>query len=390
MYMDENKLLIDDLRNSTCCDQSRINSLQIKFWFELEKIVQSPLSKLVVLKSFLSSISDCISTLISLVRLSKSKYQYKSIPNAIVLLQCQREYVTALFSDPNINSIEFCFQYVSSIKKSWKGSNSTLKIKHGQNNFKYGFKYQGFLDRLVVTPLTDKCYLAISNSLKKAYIPTTFSQYGLFFAQETFKGLACEFGNDSIFYHCSLVTSIEILFNTMKASVGSGIWFSYVAVETMSTEHFSKLLISMNEVHNCINAGDDNVEIDNSVINIADNHNFSLIFNAKKSATQLSYFPASMRLLFRPIRISLPNRRIVLNVILLSYGYHNYSKLSIKCDEFIEYLVTHRIFKENFVMTRLILSVRKVGENLPVHQDSYKQVNDDVQSLDIVNIIQDM
>jgi hypothetical protein len=389
--MDENSLLVDDLRNSTCCDQSRITSLQIRFWLELEKIVESPLNKLGVLKSFLSSISDSISNLISMVRLSKSTYQSKSIPNALVLLQSQREFVTVLFSDPNINSIEFSFQYTAAIKKKWKANNSTLSIKHGENHFKYGFKYQGFLDRLVVTPLTDKCYLSISNALKKSYIPTTFSQYGLSFAQETFKGLASEFGNDIIFYPCSLITSIEVLFNSIKASVGSGVWLSYVGVESMCNEYFSKLLTSMNEVHNCINAGDENVKIDNSFINITDNHNFSLIFNSRKSSTQLSYFPASMRLLFRPIQISLPDRRIVLNSIMLSYGYHNYSKLSIRCDEFIEYLVSHRIFKETFSMKMLVLSIRKVGENLPIHQDSYKQVNDNnTPSPEIINIIKDM
>jgi dynein heavy chain, axonemal len=60
------------------------------------------------------------------------------------------------------------FDWISQMRFYWEGDSATgdLKVVMVSSKRDYGYEYLGNSFRLVITPLTDKCYLTIMGALQ--------------------------------------------------------------------------------------------------------------------------------------------------------------------------------------------------------------------------------
>jgi dynein heavy chain, axonemal len=83
--------------------------------------------------------------------------------NALIVIDVHAKDVVNMLAKGEITDI-FSFEWISQLRYYWE--NDDLYCKCIQTNFPYGYEYLGNSLRLVITPLTDKCYMTLMGALK--------------------------------------------------------------------------------------------------------------------------------------------------------------------------------------------------------------------------------
>jgi dynein heavy chain len=99
--------------------------------------------------------------LVELVRSDISPIQRMVLGDLIVIDVHARDVVKNLI-DLKVNSVND-FEWISQLRYYWERDDLRVKIVNA--NFKYGYEYLGNTGRLVITPLTDRCYLTLTGAM---------------------------------------------------------------------------------------------------------------------------------------------------------------------------------------------------------------------------------
>ena len=97
-----------------------------------------------------------------LVRQPLTKQQQVTI-NALIVIDVHAKDVVEKLVLANITDVA-AFEWISQLRYYW--ADNDCYVRCIQTNFPYGYEYLGNTLRLVITPLTDKCYMTLMGALK--------------------------------------------------------------------------------------------------------------------------------------------------------------------------------------------------------------------------------
>lgn len=95
-------------------------------------------------------------------------YQYEKLVNLIALLVHKRDIIQKLLSLLSKGSKELTqsFEWLSQVKYEYSSEDAPLSVKILDARFSYGMEYQGACSRIVLTPMTDKCFVSLAQAVK--------------------------------------------------------------------------------------------------------------------------------------------------------------------------------------------------------------------------------
>lgn len=99
--------------------------------------------------------------LVELVRTPLTKQQQVTI-NALIVIDVHAKDVVDSLVQNRCESVA-SFEWISQLRYYWEKDNCMVKMV--QTNYPYGYEYLGNTLRLVITPLTDKCYMTLMGAL---------------------------------------------------------------------------------------------------------------------------------------------------------------------------------------------------------------------------------
>ena len=112
------------------------------------------------MKNYLKNLGDRLDKLVIEVRTDLSSNDRKKINTQIIHA---RDVVDRFVRDSIMDEAEF--EWESQLRFYWDKNSDELLVRQCNGVFDYGYEYMGLNGRLVITPLTDRCYLTITQAL---------------------------------------------------------------------------------------------------------------------------------------------------------------------------------------------------------------------------------
>ncbi|BES91051.1 Dynein heavy chain, N-terminal region 2 [Nesidiocoris tenuis] len=210
------------------------------------------------------------------------------------------------------------FEWSSQLRFYWSPDSKTLEIKQCEGSFDYGFEYMGLVHRQVITPLTERARLTITQALTMrqgtAIIgPTATGK------KETIKDLADVLGVMYLLINCGSMFTLSNLNQWLKTVYSCGIWtcldkFDRIDLSTQSA--FSTTLFSARQA---LLASADYFYCEGYQIPLSRSTNVFITMNPGYKGRHC--LPESMKSLFRPVVCMHPDTEHICTITLISEGF---------------------------------------------------------------------
>lgn len=224
----------------------------------------------------------------------------------------------------------------------------------------YLFEYQGNLNQIIMTPLTDRCFRSLinSNCLHLNALMQGSAETG---KTETVKSLSKAFAVLIITFNCSECLNYQTIQRFLKGSAICGSWLCIKKVNLVQSEVLSIIYQDLLAILTSIKNKLHKASFEGELINVSPTCFVCMTVDINKSTRN---FPENFKLLFRYVTMTTPDLKIITEVGLYSRGFLQASELSKKINTSFkilkDFLKTEN--SQNFGLESIKLLLRVCGE----------------------------
>jgi dynein heavy chain len=218
------------------------------------------------------------------------------------------------------------FLWQQQLRYYWESDIDDCMIKHSDAKVLYGYEYMGATSRLVITPLTDRCWLTLTGSyaLKLGAAPAGPAGTG---KTESSKDLAKAMGIQCVVFNCSDQIDYKMMGKLFRGLAQGGSWvcldeFNRIDIEVLSVIAQQLLVLREGRI-----AHKSNINFMGIQINLVDHHVIITMNPGYAGRTEL---PDNLQVCFRPVSMMVPNYALIAEIMLFAEGFGDAKNLSRK------------------------------------------------------------
>ncbi|CAO1413898.1 unnamed protein product [Diamesa tonsa] len=219
-----------------------------------------------------------------------------------------------------------------------------LTIHMANARFYYGFEYLGVQDRLVQTPLTDRCYLTMTQALESRLGGSPFGPAGTG-KTESVKALGNQLGRFVLVFNCDETFDFQAMGRIFVGLCQVGAWGCFDEFNRLEERMLSAVSQQIQTIQEALKSqaeSKDHASISVELVGkqVRVSTDMAIFITMNPGYAGRSNLPDNLKKLFRSLAMTTPDRQLIAEVMLFSQGFRTAEKLACKivpffklCDE---------------------------------------------------------
>uniref|UniRef100_A0A8C3PC88 Dynein axonemal heavy chain 11 n=1 Tax=Chrysemys picta bellii TaxID=8478 RepID=A0A8C3PC88_CHRPI len=210
------------------------------------------------------------------------------------------------------------FAWLSQLRHRWDEAQNHCLANICDAQFQYFYEYLGNTSRLVITPLTDRCYITLTQSLHLTMSGAPAGPAGTG-KTETTKDLGHALGMMVYVFNCSEQMDYKSIGNIYKGLVQTGAWGCFDEFNRISVEVLSVVAVQVKTIHDAIRNKrkkflflGENITLKPSV---------GIFITMNPGYAGRTELPENLKALFRPCAMVVPDTELICEIMLVAEGF---------------------------------------------------------------------
>ncbi|KAI8821286.1 dynein heavy chain and region D6 of dynein motor-domain-containing protein [Fimicolochytrium jonesii] len=268
--------------------------------------------------------------LADLVRSPLNKTERKKLISLITIEVHSRDVIDRLIKT-NVSDVN-AFDWLCQLRFYWEKEakdDEDCFIRQINTQFRYGYEYLGNSGRLVITPLTDRCYMTLTTALHlhRGGSPQGPAGTG---KTETVKDLGKSLGKYVIVQNCSEDMDYKSIGRMFSGLAQTGAWGCFDEFNRINIEVLSVVALQISSILSAIARIAKVFVFEGQEIRL--NTSCAIFITMNPGYAGRTELPDNLKALFRPVAMMVPDSALIAEIMLFAEGFSNTRILSKKVD----------------------------------------------------------
>jgi len=285
------------------------------------------------LSDVLSLVSKTLDLLADTVLQDIAVLQRRKSEHLITELVHQRDVIRALVATGirDTTNFEWLYHMRFYLNENIDDPLKRLEVRMADAVFPYGYEYLGIPDRLVQTPLTDRCYLTLTQALNNQLGGSPFGPAGTG-KTESVKALGVQLGRFVLVFCCDETFDFQAMGRIFVGLCQVGAWGCFDEFNRLEERILSAVSQQVQSIQQGLAdaATNANAEVELVGKKLKINTRTGIFITMNPGYAGRSNLPDNLKKLFRSMAMTRPDQELIAQVLLFSKGFRTAEVLASK------------------------------------------------------------